>query len=126
MEAEVLFILPAALILGHLAFAIGVGYFIRKKKKKDCLGPMLAYIGCSLFSFYVLLSPLFGWRAAVDIVYLSADNSFCMTFFGLFWLLSIFLLIWLLAMLCKETKDSGESLCQPELNKGGDNEAAEK
>jgi len=65
---------------------------------------MWVYIACSLISFYFLLSALFGGRKDVGAVFLSEDNSISMAFFGVFWLLSIFLLIVLIAMLCKEDK----------------------
>ena len=47
VEAEVPILMIIGLALGHLIFAAGVGYFIRKKKKKDCYMPMLGYIVCT-------------------------------------------------------------------------------
>jgi len=105
VEAEVPILMIIGLALGHLIFAAGVGYFIRKKKKKDCYMPMLGYIVCSLISFYFWLSTLFGWKRNVDVVMLSEYNSLSIAFFGVFWMLGIFLLIVLIAMLCKEKSE---------------------
>lgn len=100
LESEVFGFLVIGLLLGHLVFALGGGYIIYKKHRNH-LGPFWGYILCSLISFYLLLNAIFGERMGTSKYFFPIDSSICMAFFGVFWLLGIFMLIALIAMLCK-------------------------